>query len=498
MSVLPLNTWDQIAPRQYIRQVFCFPYQDLQNDKLQSLRRNLRSALDRACVDLPNFAGRVSLANEPLGHIVISKDVGDKAVLDVFDHSDTFPFDYQELKAQGFPARAFVGPDFDVPRNFQLDTLGSPATIVVARVIRGGLLLCVYVLHTITDGIGFTKFVSTFARYTRHHGGLLLKDAALTSHTQLPAETISSMVKSSNYEDLMERCPEFWTLQHRKGPLAFRFGPTKIPFEEIPKEGRIFVIHTDSINLLKETASRYHTVSINDDDYLPPSAFSCITALTWTFTTTSRLRVALRCSTGPLALKDFRIILAASWARRAFSDVMQGDTHHGNRVAMVKLEMGHNNLINADLTREMAPEAGKAFAKLVYSIEATLASLGEDFVATRTAMVRAAPDPRNIGLDHDPLDPRDFIFNSWRRLGADTQWHIPGIVAHEAACSTDDGGIRPEAVRRAQSAWNMSAGLILPGSKCSKNYEVLVTLDTMSMTELCSDERWMAWFDRVV
>ncbi|OAQ67134.1 anthranilate n-hydroxycinnamoyl/benzoyltransferase [Pochonia chlamydosporia 170] len=498
MSAEPLSTWDQIAPRDHVRQVFCFPYQGPQDGDLQPLRQVLRSALDRACTDLPDFAGRVVPVDSPPGHLFISKHGNDRAKLDVIDDSETSPFSYEELKARGFPPGAFVGSCFGLEQESRQDNQVVPATKIQARVIRGGLLLCIYVHHSVTDGIGLTNFVSTFARYTlyRERDELLPKSANLARHPELPIELTSTLLERNAFDDLMKLCPEYWATPHGSHPLTLRFGPTSVPFESIPKEGRIFVFDKDTIALLKETATRYQA---DGSDFINPSTFACLAALTWIFVTSARVRVKHKFSLGKelqVPHTNARIMVPASWSRRAFSHLINSKT--GNTVAIMKLETELSNLIKAKMFRELTPATGKAFAKLVQLIEAGLAGIDEDFVTIRTAMFLAASDPRHIGLAHNPLDPCDFIINSWRHLGADTRWGIPGVVGDVGISGVHDHGIMPDAVRRAQPAWNMGAGLIMPGSKDSKSYEVLITLDSMSMAELCSDQAWMTWIDRVV
>ncbi|KAK2592774.1 hypothetical protein QQS21_009517 [Conoideocrella luteorostrata] len=495
-SAVPLSTWDQIAPRQYIRQVYCFPYQPAQCGALQPLYNALRVALDRTCVELPDFAGKVGLEGKP-GHLAILKQAHDEPVLEVVDHSKTFPFDYAELKAKGFPAQAFVGPSFDLEHSWT-DRSKIPVVKVHARIISGGLMLCVYVHHSTTDGMGMNNFMSRFARYTLlpDYSVYHLRDASIKKHFELPDDITSAPTDQNSFEHLMEQCPEYWIAPKYSGPLTFNFSPSEVPFESITKEGRIFVFNADSIELLKETATKYHPL-IDNDVYIRPSTFACLTALTWVSVIISRREVAQTVSME----KSARLLLNASWARRAFTKLIHDSTSNtnanGNTVAMVNLQVELSNLVTARLSQEVTPATGRAFAKVVHLIEVALASITDDFVATRTAMIRAAPDPRMIGVDHDPLDPHDFIINSWRHLGADTRWNLPGVIGDEEARDAD-GSVCPDAVRRAQPVWNMSAGLILPGRQCSKKYEILVTLDAMSMAKLCSDQCWMTWVDRVV
>jgi hypothetical protein len=128
-------------------------------------------------------------------------------------------------------------------------------------------------------------------------------------------------------------------------------------------------------------------------------------------------------------------------------------------------------------------------------IDSSITSIDDEFVTTRTAMFRAAPDPRFVGVNLDPQDPLDFIVNSWRHLGGDVVFGLPGLKP--AGDEPGERGRRADAVRRAQPAWNMGACLVLPGKKRDSDYEILVTLDQESMGRLLTNREWMKWVSRM-
>ena len=469
-----LSTWDQIAPRNYIRQVYCFPYTASDEHHLRRLKETLSASLTHACIDLPDLGGRVGPSPNKTGHMVLSKAHDDHAILKVQDESDTFPNTYAELKARGFPASVFVGPSFDLP--YRIDQGNSPVTEIHARVISGGLFLCIYVHHAVKDGIGMARFVSAFSRYTASHQDGTSQPSngiPLVMHTDLPEQLIQASAGTSCFKSLMSQCSEYWTLPEPTGPLTFRAGSSKVPFENIPKIGKILVYPTETIRLLKGAATRALTA---------PSTFACVAAHTWAFSVTARVRTA-NVDLETVLPRICTLILPASWSRRAFPDFCQ--TYDGNAVVQVKVDAQFGDLLAAATCKDAAPS--QALVRLVKLIETALAQVDDAYVAKRTAMIRTAPDPRYIGVNHDPLDVFDFIINSWRHLGADTQWGIPGT-------STSS----PDSVRRCQPAWNMSAGLVMPGKKDCGDYEMLVTLDTASMVTLCGDENLGLWVRRIV
>ncbi|KJZ73010.1 hypothetical protein HIM_07582 [Hirsutella minnesotensis 3608] len=500
----PLSTWDQAAPRAYIRQVHCFAYNQPDECLLEPLRQNLRAALDRTAKLWPKFAGRVVLQHGSAGKVSVAKSPGDEITLRVLDDRDSFGWDYEHLKSAGFPAQPFVGPSFALPQALDEDGPGLAATVIHARVIRGGLLLCTFCHHVLVDGMGMNKFLSAFAAYTRelNEGHVIDSESYMNAHIDVPADLGSALIKKYTFEDLVQQCPEYHVLAEPSGPLTFRSSPNNPSLESVPKTGRLFVLEAKALQLLKSAVCRPRNDGIvASNGTYQPSTFACLAALTWAHSTSARLRASsANCSTqegrqsNGYGEEIFRLVLPASWARRAFTDL--ADQYVGNAVGMVEITTDvHTILAAAQWSPETTSDAKKAFASLVSSIETALAGIDEDFVTTRTAMMRAAPDPRLIGSNVDPQDPRDFMFNSWRHFGADVAWGMPGIGGQDVA---PKAGTRADAVRRTQSDWNLGAGLIMPGSKESTSYEMIVTLEVSSMEELCRDSCWGGWLRDVV
>ncbi|KAJ6445170.1 C-8 acyltransferase [Purpureocillium lavendulum] len=508
-----LSSWNQAAMRSYVRQVFCFPFCGA-SQGLESLRLHLASALAMATVRFPDYAARVFLEPGSAGKVSVGGTCADKVSLRVFDQRSLFGWTYQQLRAAGFPAKAFVDPSFTVPYKLVEGGPGIPVLEVHARVIEGGLLLCIYLHHSVSDGVGMTNFLSTFAACTR-----LLPECApqqgIHSHgyptdiyKDLPDAVTLSLVTKMSFEELMSRCPEYGVLTNLSGPTAPLVQNPLVLMKAIPKIGRIFKFSFGKIDSIKRAARQWRSTQGIPADSRYPSTYACLAALTWAFSTVSRFGAPDKVKMLQMKKLDrakdstgvtCRMLMPASWARRVFQDASRH--YAGNAVAMPEANAVLRTLFDVKRcpVNGNVPTTGRALGALVHCIETALSGIDDDFVATRTAMFRAAPDPRAIGVRLDATDARDFIFNSWRRFGADTAWGIPGVGAGSMhAKAAAGGGLHPDAVRRAQETWNMGAGVIMPGTKDSGVYEVLVTLDVPSMERLCCDENWTAWVDEVV
>lgn len=130
--------------------------------------------------------------------------------------------------------------------------------------------------------------------------------------------------------------------------------------------------------------------------------------------------------------------------------------------------------------------AYSALAALIRAIGEAL--LIVDFVSLRTALIRASSDPRLIGVDINPEDPYNFYFNTWRHFGTSTLWRLPGL--EEDGC---DGGVAPDALRRAQPAFSIGQGLLLPSGGDPDKFEIMIGLEMEAMAELCANSSWKRW-----
>ncbi|OAQ69043.1 C-8 acyltransferase [Pochonia chlamydosporia 170] len=547
-----LSTWNQVAMRAYVRQVFCLKLNDKLDD-FDELCTRIQGALSLACRRFPHFAGKICLGPEK-GKVYLSTTPNDVVSFKFFDNRrdiDPLPFgwSYPELAAQGFPCKAFVGPWFGLSYDLTPDGPGAPVTEVHARVIRGGgLLLCVFIHHSISDGIGMCNFVSNFAAHTFQHasaavvhglvnGGAVNGDAVKVDlgyptniDVDIPEDKTAALVKKLSFEGLVKKCPEYTILPEPTGPTApcnRQAWPTALG--DVPKTGRIFKFNQDKIGMLKSLAQKWAKGNVIFANGVCPSTFACLAAVTWSFCTVARLEshqpqksttannnhsnitngtdkgkgLHVRSSTAMAHL-----LVPASWRRRAFEHGLDG--YASNAVCMPRISASVDSHFAIGDDREetasasaTCPKASPAttstreeeLGKLICMIDASIKAIDDKSVTMRTAMFRAAPDPRLVGVNIDPQDPLDFIVNSWRHLGGDIAFGLPGL---EPGDEPGSRGRTADAVRRAQPAWNMGAGLVLPGKKRDSPYEILVTLDEESMGRLLANREWMKWVSETI
>ncbi|GAB0138609.1 hypothetical protein EsDP_00006836 [Epichloe bromicola] len=565
-----LSTWNQVAMRAYVRQVFCFPLDrkaghqvpshvhadadaDADADALAlALRRRIARGLALAATQFPHFAGRVCLGPDGRGKAFVSTAPRDVVSLKLFDHRRdaadddqvSFAWSYSELQAQGFPCKAFVGPLFDLPYRLEegcdsgSSATGVPAAEVHARIIRGGLLLCFYVHHSLSDGIGICNFISTFAAGTFQSNEAFLGGRGHSVAGQgragsgyptdidvdVPDDKTECLVRNFSFEQLMSKCPEYTILPVPTGPTAPPPPCVRHEYEHehgsvpIPKTGRIFRFSLETIAAMKSMARDWAKGSVDFSAGEYPSSFACLAAVTWSFCTVARLaaqqplktstaddratstRGGFVSSTRDIADKS-HLIVPVSWRRRAFIDSLDG--YASNAVGMARANTDVDAHLSVATQSSSSSTATDALSRMICLVDTSITAVDEEFVVTRTAMFRAAPDPRFVGVNWIPEDPLHFVVNSWRHLGADIKFDLPGFSGSEDLdldfdLELGDGGRRADAVRRAQPTWNMGAGLVLPGKKDDEHYEILVTLEEASMSRLLSNPEWMRWVSGVV
>ncbi|KAI0396625.1 hypothetical protein F5Y17DRAFT_455903 [Xylariaceae sp. FL0594] len=182
-----LSSVEQLMPRTYVRQMFCFPTTHPQ--AVAILRRGITALV----LEIPYILARV-VREEESGLLALSGPC--QRPEDVFSSGDlsvsTFTFasiSYAKLKAENFPPAAFLHPDI-IPSDTVLPLPDEPAVFRARAsvVAGGGLILCVAMHHAVTDITGL---------------GSLLKVWASCCRGEIPSETIGFS------EDWMDRTPLF-------------------------------------------------------------------------------------------------------------------------------------------------------------------------------------------------------------------------------------------------------------------------------------------------
>ncbi|KAF4341564.1 anthranilate n-hydroxycinnamoyl benzoyltransferase [Fusarium beomiforme] len=478
-----MHTWDQMAPRAYIRLWYCLPHK--QPPHANILENHLRSALSGLDSPSSDLKARIYLLTSPPGHLALCTREDDEIPIKVFDQRNSFGWTYAELRSQGFPAKAFAGHSFELPYRLVEGGEGIPVFEIHVRLIAGGLLLGFYGHHSVFDASRMNMIIQHLAKLTIEPAKQLDVQVFVRSFAPSPevksdeARLQSDLALDAN--KLISRCPEYQLFDFPAGPTQFRVSGAGATAADIENTGRIFVIHDQVVRDLQKKLA--YTPS-NDSREHYPSIFTCLASITWAHVTKARL-ASSSSTTQPSSTDEVRLMISVDYLLRTSGGA--GNPSAGNSIVLPIASINKSTVLAACNSNDET--AYSALAAIAHAIEKAINSVNNDFVALRNALFCKIPDPRFLGLDFDLNDPRDFYLNTWRRFGTQTRWGLPGL--------NSDEGMVPDAIRRAQPGFGNGSGLILPATD-STQYEVIITLDIEAMAALCKDPSWKHWVRQTV
>ncbi|KAL2107168.1 hypothetical protein VUR80DRAFT_5602 [Thermomyces stellatus] len=481
VSITPLSIWDQSTSRFHIRLVLCF---GVENDQREQVTAHLRTTLDRLARLRPEFAGRL-LLGERRGWVYLRESPEHSIPFDTCNIEGEFGYTYEELKAQSFPAKAFVHPRFGYRGGIADACCRVPVAVVRAFFIDGGMLLATFLHHTFGDGECMLEFLRAFAAQSR---GVHIKGRGTRSLEFTRSKVAAE--KRPSFEQLLARCPEFVRTEPHLGPNQPIARPGGRPMDSYVRDGKIFVFTNATIRHLKEVVSE-HAPSAR-----PPSSYVVLASLIWAHAASARLQTETHEPTWGDA-GEAVMTNPVNWRYRAFTD--RNGEYYGNAATLAQTRVG-----TEELRRACGDEA--EWARLARRLEARIRAVDDAYVRARVEMFESAPDPRELGLVMDPRVPQDLAFNTWREFGADTVWDL-GVSAQRQQNGSSDGangedgavgGVRPDKLRRSQDEWNVGGTLILPAREGSDVYEVLLTIPRPAMDLLRADGGFMKWVDGVL
>ncbi|KAJ2903537.1 hypothetical protein MKZ38_009662 [Zalerion maritima] len=491
-----LSICGQTNIRVFNKYMLCFGLPD-QPDIRPKVDAHLRESLNRLSRGRPEFAGQLELPatvqdaknNVKMGYVCLKQSPSFEIPFESHDLTTTFGWTFPQLRHEGFPAKAFVHPRFEIP--FDISDKGDLQTCEVRTLhIDGGFILAVWLHHALADGTGVVDFLDSFAGATR--GDDVGASQSLELNLDSYAKDLQQISEGKTFEDLVKTCPEYGIHPKPDNPTGAIVRPGGVAVPEIEKAGRIFVFTRQKLEELKNEVNQYlrpgssdsaSSTNTADSQRGGASCYTCLAALTWAHVAKARCTTdTFSPDTEWVGKEDettARLMNPVNWKPRALKDATKD--YYGNATALAITETPLSLLIDAC-------ENVESLSKVVGEIRSSINSINDEFICRRLATYYAAPDPRYLGLDIDPRTPYDLGFNTWRELGGDTKWTLPGSKT----------ATKPAAIRRAQGAWNMGGSVIMPASKESDLYELLVTLPSVSMDLLLKDHGYTSKCLRVV
>ncbi|ROV93566.1 hypothetical protein VMCG_08055 [Cytospora schulzeri] len=346
-----------------------------------------------------------------------------------------------------------------------------PVCHVRAAFVPGGLLIWLSIHHTIGDDHCLNLFAECFATATRHQP--MPHNTPQCPFLDIPKDPVWS---PATLMTLARECPEFDVLLYPgQSPSLPDVRPGGLPPSAIPKTGKVFVFSVARLEQLRNLVYRS-----SGPEAEPPSIDACLAALTLAHVTQARLTTEVGFTPEDNDPRTAKLFTPVDWRDRGFNS--ETADYFGNAFITLLTHIPLNEVQDAciDVTME-------AMARIVAKISASVAGVDREAVLKRDALFHRVGDCRRLILRKDCRRPAELEFNTWRSIGADTVWNIPGVLSAQ-----------PDAVRKVQGDWSMGSALVLPARSDSSVYELFIQLPKVSMEALCRSNEWLTWVDRVV
>jgi hypothetical protein len=497
--ISPVNALAAMAQtvlRSYICMALCFSLgpEACSSTLLEALSNIIKQVQD----DSPVLKAHV-VVDSSTGKIFLDTSPKDVPILHQQEPID-LPSTFEELQTKGFPLECFQGPQI-------IDTVGDkdgsgPVSHFRYTLLPGGLIFWVYLHHSISDGVGAGMVLERLAAASRgevDHSKRPLRTWPTEGSKlfelcrSLSTNEITARQLHKSFQSALDRCHEF-TTGTSDGADSLRAIPILPQSPRPPSQlqgtdsAKIFVFKTSNLKQLAQEISNANPSA------KPPSSHFALAVLTWACVTKARRAVP---SANYTRSGIAKILVPVDWRTRAFQG--QTDDFFGNGVVSIipaieacVVDLAADSLpasapSNKPSTCTNGAQASMASLSLMWeAIHQTLQSIDDDYVANRVH-VMGAPDPRRVYLDIDLDEESQIIFNTWRSFGSDLEWRLPGLASG-----------RPVAIRRFFKGPNDGGMLVLPQMAGSDELDLMVSLKSEVMGELCKDKAWMRWVERVV
>ncbi|KAI0434470.1 hypothetical protein F5Y09DRAFT_296342 [Xylaria sp. FL1042] len=463
---VPLNMWNQFAPRSYNRFLLCF---GVDNEKQAAAISHIRSC----AVKLGEYHPVLKQILKVDGPIACTDaSIRCDIPVEVHDIRETFGTTYVHLKERGFPASAFVGRLFDFPG-------GGIVHALVLRIytIDRGLLLGIHLHHTLGDGKALDDVITWLSAETR-------------GDSYDKRSVILASVFNWYYDPYGERTDE------DDHPFTPEYISRKIPERRLISSplaqdpvnskwtGKIFVFSVATLVAIQNHVQQFGDVG-------RPSTSVILMALLWAYT--AKARTAPTHNEPVNGEGDYSRLMTIVDARgRVFSEE-DAQRYFGNAAEVALAILPRDDLLKA--CERPAPTTdldvvAKQLKPIFRRVQDSIEAVDYNSMLQRHVVYARLPDPRKLVFDLSPEDTRAFVFNSWRYFGmnAGQEWNITG---------TDSVG-HPDAIRRAGGQWNWPAAVFLPTQPGSSELEVMITIEEDAMELLLKDEGLMGLVARVI
>ncbi|KAG9186365.1 trichothecene 3-O-acetyltransferase [Alternaria panax] len=488
-----LSCLDQNVVRVYIQTLCIFPFPDLNDAEMaiQALSAGLRLTLNK----FPFLAGTLTLADRKAGKLTLNypTEITSEQLNRVFrskqipHHETDFPHTYEQLKRDGMPPSAlrsamFVPEDLanyaGIPRDGEgkvdFDKSDAPAMRTQAFFIPGGLVLSMYMHHSVFDFSGVNLFWQTFSENVSK----ISKQQLFEEHKIIDTGSVAD--KQSL---LRKAVDEQITPPQTKGSAdCYCDGPPQY-LQTLPKETkctqRLFVVPVSRVREYREVLRSHFP------ENTPPTMCNVLAALVWTHVTRARASRLTK-----YGLAETSIGIATDLRRRQHPPVPAD--YMGNMALFSQGTMNISDLASEDRVTK------STIVNVIKTIKSTILDVDDEWVNRHLTFFKSIEEITDTEVALALTFGSDIYISSWLNFGADLSWGIPGTDLGK-----DSLAGRPEFIRRSYGPGD--GGMIfLPRRRQLANeqeapFEILVRLAEEDMARVLNEEGGLnCWADAVI
>ncbi|KAK5157974.1 hypothetical protein LTS14_003897 [Recurvomyces mirabilis] len=376
-----------------------------------------------------------------------------------------FKHSYEELAISNMPPGLLVSDSLRLlPDTPDITDSGVPVFAVLANIVRGGVLLALYLHHSVADLQGLADIMRLMSGSPQPRE---LKEIDLAAHAEAQSETREELTRSKPTVSDYTEHPDYIQSRMRSVALNSAISDTE--------DGccRILAFDLTGIEEAKnEINERWHCILDNGPKHI--SAFDCLATILW--------KAVGRASwpQGPLdkntnCLLSLRIHINI---RKHISPPMLPEDYFGNAVVHADVHLGIARLATAYDLSSLAHHAQQ--------IRAAIDQVDEHVVRAKIDALQWAHDPSKATISSRKLDT-NLVITSWADLPTSES---------EAGLGLDLGA--PQFGRKIGRSHSAFGCLVLPVSREEGFWEVQVTLTQLVMAHLLTDERLMRFVNHVI
>lgn len=455
--VITLSSLDQSLMRSYVRICLCFEAQDVDFSLFElNLSTFFRSKLRL----MPYLAGRVVpiQGHEWRGSLELrytQEEVDLWRPITTHLSEDDFAHSYESLSSAGMPPGAFIGnvlnPLPDSPPEVE-----APVFCVQANFIDGGLLLNLYLHHSVSDGTGLGLLIHGLPEKIdeRDYADF---DLSAIAETESQCRRVLSLTHSARPN--LSLHPEWSANRHESHSKQLSVSPvteSRMLSFSLPKLDRLKRSLSQELDVENPLHSRY--LSTND----------CFTALIWTGISRARMPRSDPSNTASTLAMPVSI-------RDAIKPPLPAD-YFGNACILKLISLSMHELL-ADVNNTAA------MCFVASAIRRGVLEVDDDSVRSAIATINSSDDVRDTnqaGLDLTT----DLVVTSLATLP---------INASDLGLGLGNA----QWVRKTSTTAQGPGCIVLPKRLDDGVWEVMMQLDPADMACLLLDEGFSAYVERV-